>query len=56
MNDGSLKEGKLITVSDEDIIIGEKQGKKTKGPNIDRSKQITIQFNQIKHTTVLVTF
>ena len=50
--DGSLLEGKLVAVNNDDIIIEEKQGKGTKTV----IKTTTISFNQIKHTKVLVTF
>ena len=52
MNDGSVKEGKLIEVNQDDIIIEEKQGKGNK----TLIKTITISFNQIKHAKVLITF
>ena len=52
MNDGTKKEGKLVDVNDDEIIIEEKtgQGKKTV------SKTTNILFNQVKHTKVLITF
>ncbi len=52
MNDGSAKEGKLVEVNQDDIIIEEKQGKENK----TLIKTITISFNQIKHAKVLITF
>ncbi len=52
MNDDSIKEGKLASVNEDDIIIEEKMGKGNKAI----TKQMAIQFNQIKHTTVLITF
>lgn len=52
MNDGSKIEGVLTQVSDENIIIEEKTGKGVKMS----MKSTTILFNQIKHTTVLITF
>ncbi|MEJ7821941.1 MAG: ribosome assembly cofactor RimP [Chitinophagaceae bacterium] len=50
--DGTKKEGKLITVNDDEIILEEKAG---------QGKKLVIQttnifFNQVKHTKVLVTF
>jgi ribosome maturation factor RimP len=52
MNDGSKTEGTLLNVSDDEIIIEEKTGKGNKVT----IKTTTILFNQIKHTTVLITF
>ncbi len=52
LNDGAKLEGTLSQVNEEDITIEEKQGK---GKNITMKKS-TILFNQIKHTTVLITF
>lgn len=52
MNDGSVKEGKLVEVNPDDIIIEEKQGKGNK----TLIKTITISFNQVKHAKVLITF
>ncbi len=52
LNDGTKLEGILTHVNEEEIIIEEKQGK---GKKITM-KTTTILFNQIKHTTVLVTF
>ena len=52
LNDGAKLEGILSQVNEEDITIEEKQGK---GKNITMKKS-TILFNQIKHTTVLITF
>ena len=51
LNDGTKAEGKLTEVNDENIIIEEKTGKGNK-----MTKTTTILFNQIKHTTVLITF
>jgi ribosome maturation factor RimP len=50
--DGTKKEGKLIEVNDEELIIEEKigQGKKLV------IKTTNILLNQVKHTKVLVTF
>lgn len=56
MNDGSLLEGKLIEVNNDEIILKEKQVKGSKAPDRYRDKTTTISFNQIKHTKVLVTF
>lgn len=50
--DGTKLEGTLTHVNDEDIIIEEKSGK---GKKITMNTT-TILFNQIKHTTVLITF
>ncbi len=52
MNDGSKTEGKLLNVSDGEIMIEEKTGK---GNKVIIKKK-TILFNQIRHTTVLITF
>ena len=50
--DGTKVEGTLIDVSDDEIKIEQKTGKGNK-----MTKQTTtIFFNQIKHTTVLITF
>lgn len=66
--DNSIKQGKLISVNNEEIVIEELQGKGKKihqamltnngGANVspENNKQTTILFNQIKHTKVLVTF
>ncbi len=57
MNDDSAKEGKLTGVSEEEITIEEKETPAGKGKsNKAITKQITIQFNEIKHGTVLITF
>jgi ribosome maturation factor RimP len=50
--DGGIVEGKLTDVTTEDITIKEKTGK---GNKIIMNKT-TILFNQIKDTTVLITF
>ncbi len=50
--DGCIVEGKLTDVTTEDITIEEKTGK---GNKIIMNKT-TILFNQIKDTTVLITF
>ncbi len=52
LNDGTKLEGVLLRVNEEEIILEEKQGK---GKHITM-KETTILFNQIKHTTVLITF
>ena len=52
LNDGNKKEGTLLNVSDDEIIIEEKTGKGNK----TIITAATILFNQIKHTTVLITF
>jgi ribosome maturation factor RimP len=52
LDDGSKIEGTLTGVSEENITLEEKTGKGNK----ITTKTITISFNQIKHTTVLVTF
>src|SRR5665647_1233175 len=52
MNDGATTEGTLLNVSDNEITVEEKTGKGNKA--IIKTK--TISFNQIKHTTVLITF
>ena len=50
--DGTKAEGVLIDVSEDEIKIEQKTGKGNK-----MTKQTTtILFNQIKHTTVLITF
>jgi ribosome maturation factor RimP len=50
--DGSKIEGNLLGVTDDDITLEEKTGKAHK----TTIKQVTILFNQIKQTTVLITF
>ena len=52
LNDGERFEGKLTQINEEHIIIEEQTGKGKKMI----TKTSTILFNQIKHTTVLVTF
>jgi len=52
MNDGTKLEGILTQVDKENITIEEKTGKGNKMS----MKSTTILFNQIKHTTVLITF
>ncbi len=69
LTDDTIKQGKLISVNDEEIVIEEAQGKGRKvhqtintstsgGDKSSREtiKQTIILFNQIKHTKVLVTF
>lgn len=56
MVDGTRKEGKLIGVNDDEIIIEEKTQQKKKAPDSYRDKTTNILFNQVKHTKVLVTF
>ena len=52
LNDGTKQEGTLTEVNDDEIKIEQKTGKGNK-----MTKQTTtILFNQIKHTTVLITF
>lgn len=52
LNDGTKSEGTLIHANEENITIEEKTGKGNKM----KIKTTTILFNQIKHTTVLITF
>jgi ribosome maturation factor RimP len=52
MNDSTKEEGKLINITDDQIIIEDKTGKGNK----TTVKTTTILFNQIKHTKVLITF
>jgi ribosome maturation factor RimP len=52
MNDETAKQGKLTSVTNDEINIEETDGKGKKAI----TKKITILFNQIKHTKVLVTF
>ncbi|MEO9210665.1 MAG: ribosome maturation factor [Ginsengibacter sp.] len=52
MNDETKVEGTLTQVNEEDIIIEEQIGKGKKMT----MNTTTILFNQIKHTTVLITF
>jgi ribosome maturation factor RimP len=51
-NDGTRIEGTLTDANEENITIEEKTGKGNKMT----TKKTTILFNQIKHTTVLITF
>ena len=51
-NDGSVKTGRLINVSNEDIMIEEKVGKGKKTETI----QLLIPFSNIKTTTVQIEF
>ena len=51
-NDGTKKEGTLTEANEDEIKIEQKTGKGNK-----MTKQTTtISFNEIKHTTVLITF
>ncbi len=52
LTDGEKLEGKLLDANEEQIIIEQKTGKGNKMT----TKTTTILFNQIKHTTVLITF
>jgi ribosome maturation factor RimP len=52
LNDGTKEEGTLTGTTDDSIVIEQRSGKAHK--TIITSK--TILFNQIKHTTVLITF
>jgi ribosome maturation factor RimP len=52
LTDGQKVEGKLADANEEQIIIEQKTGKGNKMT----TKTTTILFNQIKHTTVLITF
>jgi hypothetical protein len=52
MNDGTKTEGTLADVSENEIKIEQKTGKGNKMT----TQMTTILFNQIKHTTVLITF
>ncbi len=52
LSDGATIEGTLSNVSDNEITIEEKTG----GGNKAITKSTIILFNQVKHTTVLVTF
>jgi ribosome maturation factor RimP len=52
MMDGAKTEGKLLSVSDNEIIIEDKTGKGNK----TTITTITLIFNQIKHAKVLITF
>jgi ribosome maturation factor RimP len=52
LNDGNKIEGTLRDATDDAIVIEEKTGKGNK----TIIKSTTILFNQIRHTTVLVTF
>ena len=52
MNDGKKIEGILLNAGDDAITIEERTGKGNK----TTIRSTTILFNQIKHTTVLITF
>src|SRR5690606_28093409 len=49
---GTKLEGTLKKVNEENITIEQHEGK---GKNM-KTKEVTILFNEIKHTTVLITF
>jgi ribosome maturation factor RimP len=51
-NDGSVKTGKLLQVSNEDIILEETNGKGKKAV----TTQLVIPFSNIKTTTVQIKF
>lgn len=51
-NDETKKQGKLVEVNDDEIVIEEKAGQGKKAI----IQQTNILFNQVKHTKVLVTF
>ncbi len=51
-NDGSIKEGKLLEIADEDIVMEETTGK---GKNLV-TQQLVIPFNSIKKTIVQIKF
>jgi len=51
-NDGSKKEGKLVQVAEEDIILEQVSGKGKKA----ETQQIVIPFTNIKTTTVQIQF
>jgi len=52
LTDGQKLDGKLLDANEEHIIIEQKTGKGNKMT----TETTTILFNQIKHTTVLITF
>jgi ribosome maturation factor RimP len=52
LTDGQKEEGKLVDANEEHIKLEQKTGKGNKMI----TKTTTILFNQIKHTTVLITF
>jgi len=52
MKDGSKTEGTLLNAADDAIVIEEKKGRGHK----TTVTSTTLLFNEIKHTTVLVTF
>ncbi len=52
LKDESKKEGKLLTVNDDEIIIEQTDGKGKKAIK----KNTPVLFDQIRHTKVLVTF
>ena len=52
MNDGSSKEGRLISANEQEVELEQTQGKGKKAIKII----INVKLDQIKHTKVLVTF
>lgn len=56
MMDGTKKEGKLVTVNEEEIVIEEKTAGKKKSQGSNHEKTTNILLNQVKQTKVLVTF
>ncbi|MEO6683032.1 MAG: ribosome assembly cofactor RimP [Ginsengibacter sp.] len=51
-SDGTKLEGTLTQVNEESIILEQQEGK---GKKMTKT-EVTILFNEIKHTTVLITF
>lgn len=59
LNDGSKKEGKLLTVNEEDLIVEEETGKRPDGRPSGKKKEIKqhiISFTQIKTTKIQIKF
>jgi len=54
--DGTVKEGTLLAVTDDQLTLEENPGKKKGKPDPKLSKQINIHFTEIKHTTVCIVF
>lgn len=52
LQDGSVREGKLLSASESEIVVEETKGKGKKAEAI----QHTIQFNDIKTTKILIKF
>ncbi|ODT35662.1 MAG: ribosome maturation factor [Sphingobacteriales bacterium 41-5] len=52
LQDGSVREGKLLSASESEIVVEETKGKGKKAETI----QHTIQFNDIKTTKILIKF